>query len=318
MANYQNLYTGCDTGFGHLFAKELNAYGFKIYAGCLFPAGQGAQKLTSDVKYPDKLTIIPLDVCSDESVNAAVITVTNDMKDKYQLWALINNAGIHSPGYIEWGSFETNFSKIFDVNIFGTIRTTRAFLPLIRRCHGRVVNMSSLVAKFSLPLLSSYCMSKTAVSSFSECLRREMYKFGVKVITIEPLVYATELLKTSNMLPLLENAWKETTPDVKEAYGQCQQDFFVDSISFWGDKKYFKQANLNEVSDVIIETLTLSSPENQYVVGGLLAWPLLWIVHTLVPLDLHELSFYVYAKFIEIMVSLYSRYGSRYGNKKSE
>ncbi|XP_078695097.1 D-beta-hydroxybutyrate dehydrogenase, mitochondrial-like isoform X2 [Branchiostoma floridae x Branchiostoma belcheri] len=73
-----------------------------------------------------------------------------------------------------------------EVNTFGTVRVTKAFLPLIRRAKGRVVNVTSAEGLHSTPTVSAYCMTKAALESFSDALRHEMHKWGVKVIIVEP------------------------------------------------------------------------------------------------------------------------------------
>lgn len=155
----------------------------------MFPEGPGARELKRTARNPEKLIILPLDVTSDESVTAALIEVSTSLKlREEELWGLVNNAGIHIWGEVEWATMNA-YHQLFEVNVFGMVRVTRAFLPLLRASRGRVVNMASLASRVSGFGMNNYCMSKRAVVAFSECLRREMVNWGVKVATIEPEVY---------------------------------------------------------------------------------------------------------------------------------
>lgn len=83
------LITGCDTGFGNMLARKLDRDGFRVYACCLFPLGEGAQKLKSECS--SQLKLIKLDVTSDEDVDEAYETVREDLEEcgKREYLALI-------------------------------------------------------------------------------------------------------------------------------------------------------------------------------------------------------------------------------------
>lgn len=181
--------TGCDTGFGHLLANKLNAEGYTVYAGCLNPTGRGPQDLLKFAKFPQRLHLLQLDVTKNEDIVAALALVKDSLQmKKEKLWGLVNNAGIAKFGLLEWGQI-SDYEKLFDVNVLGMCRVTRAFLPLLRKSKGRVVNVASLAGRIAVPGLGIYSMSKHAVVAFSEALRREMLPWGVKVISIEPAGY---------------------------------------------------------------------------------------------------------------------------------
>ncbi|KAI1286917.1 17-beta-hydroxysteroid dehydrogenase type 6 [Halotydeus destructor] len=211
------LITGCDTGFGHELAVKLDLYGFKVFAGCLFPDRDGAQSLKK--KASNRLTVIKLDVTSDEDVFAARATVDKAIGG-HELWAVVNNAGILASTEIEMGSM-TTFNSQMEVNCLGVIRVTKAFLPLVRKCSGRVVNVASLAGRFAIPGMVGYCVSKAAVISFSEGLRREMKKWDIDVITIEPHLFNTNLCNNEANQRVIENAWLETREEIKAEYGDC-------------------------------------------------------------------------------------------------
>lgn len=111
------LITGCDSGFGNLIASRLDTYGFKVYAGVLFPDSQGAKDLIS--KSSPNLQVIKLDVTSVDDVDHAISAIKSS---GHQLWGLINNAGIASYFPAEFGVDTEDVEKMFAVNVFGLIR----------------------------------------------------------------------------------------------------------------------------------------------------------------------------------------------------
>ena len=83
----------------------------------------------------------------------------------------MNNAGV-MPTFapVEWTSMD-EYKFTCDINLFGTISVTKAFLPLVRKAQGRVVNVCSVTSNCGYPGISSYAISKAAVKMFSICLR---------------------------------------------------------------------------------------------------------------------------------------------------
>ncbi|KAA8579429.1 hypothetical protein FQN60_006522, partial [Etheostoma spectabile] len=171
------LVTGCDSGFGHQLARALDQKGFVVFAGCLSPEGPGAQSLARQSSR--NLRVLQLDVTREEEVLQAKKVVHDNLPDK-GLWAVVNNAGISDWAEIEWSSI-ADFQNMVDINLFGAIRTTLAFLPLIREAKGRMVYMSSIFAFFNCLNMAAYSVSKRGLEAFADCLRVEMDSFGVKV-----------------------------------------------------------------------------------------------------------------------------------------
>lgn len=254
------LITGCDSGFGHKLATKLNSHGIKVFATCLNPNGTGAQILNKM-----KLELIEMDVTNDDSVKRAVITVEKSLKDnKLQLFAVINNAGLFTVGEIEWGSIDS-LMKVFDVNVFGLTRVTRHFLPLIRMSCGRVINIASLAGRFTTSGLAFYSMTKHAVISLSDALRREMNKWDVKVITIEPEAYRTPMAAEQNVMNILHNIWEETAQEIKSDYGGNYFYAFKERVSMI---MRVARYNTEEVTDAVFDAVTAVSPEIRYKCCG--------------------------------------------------
>ena len=202
-------------------ALDLNETGFTVFAGCLFPDQEAGQSLLSKCKNPNKLIIVPLNVTSESSINEAYEVIKKNLiKDHLKLWSLVNNAGIASLSEFEWGSFDQEIKSVIQVNVIGLAFITRTFLPLIRESRGRVINMNSVASRFSPPGMIAYDMSKHATLAFTECLRREMFKFGVKVISIEPFFYRTNIVGKDVCTNAATRAWKATDVSIRSAYGE--------------------------------------------------------------------------------------------------
>ncbi|KAM9317090.1 D-beta-hydroxybutyrate dehydrogenase, mitochondrial-like isoform 1-T1 [Gastrophryne carolinensis] len=216
------LITGCDTGFGFALAKHLHKLGFTVFAGCLLKDknGDGAQELQS--LHSDRMKVLQMNVCSDEEVDRAVKFVKNTLKEPEKgLWGLVNNAGIATFGEVEFTTMDT-YKQAADVNLWGTIRVTKAFLPLIRHAKGRVVCMASMLGRLGNPSRSSYCVTKFGVEAFCDCLRQEMYKWDVKVVTIEPgnFITATGILTKERVESHGVEMWEQASETVRADYGK--------------------------------------------------------------------------------------------------
>ncbi len=114
----------------------MNEHGFRVYATVLDPMSPGSQQLTTNSRFCNKTKVLKMDVTNDEEVNNTYEEVEKELNSNgEQLWAIVNNAGLPSVGQIDWGTLDS-YKKVFEVNTFGTVRVTRAFLPLIRKSKG--------------------------------------------------------------------------------------------------------------------------------------------------------------------------------------
>ncbi|CAG2120757.1 unnamed protein product, partial [Medioppia subpectinata] len=132
-----------------------------------------------------------------------------------------NNAGVMTYGHLEWGKF-SQYTKVFDVNVFGVVRVTRKFIPLIRESKGRLVFTTSQAGRVALDNLGVYCMSKSAIIAFTDVLRREMRPFGVRVSNIEPMLFKTAMVGL--VKHEFNTNWSETDGAIREVYGQEYSD----------------------------------------------------------------------------------------------
>ncbi|XP_060108642.1 retinol dehydrogenase 16-like [Heteronotia binoei] len=250
--------TGCCSGFGNLLARQLDARGFRVLAACFTP--EGAEKLKENAS--ERLQTTILDVCSTESVARATEWVKNQIGDK-GLWGLVNNAGISIPcGPNEWMTKE-DFKKIMDVNFFGVVDVTIHLMPLLRKARGRVVNVSSIVGRFSIAG-GGYCPSKYAVEAFSDSLRRENASFGLKVSMVEPGFFKTAITNEKILSDSCKSLWERLPDETKRAYGESFIEKFYEVIS---QMQTNCNPNLSLVTNCMEHALTAVHPRTRYSAG---------------------------------------------------
>ena len=132
-----------------------------------------------------------LDVTSPESIDGALLAVGDE-----PLAGLVNNAGIAIAGPLELLSIEA-WRKQFEVNVIGLVAVTQAFLPLLRRGRGRIVNIGSIAGRSALPGSGAYDSSKFAVEAITDVLRMELHSWGISVSVIEAGAVATPIWEKS-------------------------------------------------------------------------------------------------------------------------
>lgn len=257
------LITGCDSGFGHALAKHLHKLGFTVFAGCLLKdkGGEGAKEL--EELQSDRLKVVQLDVCSEEQVTQAVEHIREALEDSERgLWAVVNNAGVSTFGEVEFTSMDT-YKQVSEVNLMGTIRITKAVLPLIRRAKGRVVNIASMYGRMGNIMRSAYCVSKYGVEAFSDCLRYEMKAWGVKVSIIEPgnFIVATGILTRDIVANTSNKLWNEAPSCVKEDYGKAH---FEQQMAPMRSYCSSGQKDMAPVLDDITDAIMSNRPYTRY------------------------------------------------------
>lgn len=191
------LITGASRGIGYLTAKSLASQGHRVFASMRDIAGgntQTSDELSTWSKNEGfSLTLLELDVTDEHSVEAAVERV----EDEGPLDVLINNAGIMPTGLTEAFTLD-QVRECFDVNLYGSIRTTRAVLPKMRsRRSGLLIHLSSAAGRFAIPFFGVYCASKWALEAYAESLHYELEAFGISSILVEPSGHNTDLVDTA-------------------------------------------------------------------------------------------------------------------------
>ncbi len=168
------LVTGASSGIGEATAERLAMAGYKVYG----TSRRGAQAGRRSFE------MLPLDVTSDESVEAVVREV---MRLDGRIDLLVNNAGFSvAPAGAEESSMEQAWS-IFDTNFFGIVRMTRAVVPHMRQQGGgRIINIGSVLGFLPRPYNALYAATKHAIEGYSESLDHELRTRGIRILVIEP------------------------------------------------------------------------------------------------------------------------------------
>ena len=172
--------TGASSGIGRATAVALAAAGFTVV---------GTSRSAAAVVAPAGVTFMDLDVSREESVEALLAEVL----ERYgRIDVLVNNAGVGSVGAAEEMSVEQH-RGVFDVNVLGVIRMSKAVLPIMRaQGSGRIVNISSVLGLIPQPFMAAYVASKHAVEGWSQSVDHEVRQDGVRVLLVEPAYTSTE------------------------------------------------------------------------------------------------------------------------------
>jgi NAD(P)-dependent dehydrogenase (short-subunit alcohol dehydrogenase family) len=235
------LVTGASSGIGEATAKRLATAGYKVYGTSRRGAKSGQRSFA----------MLPLDVTSDESVEAAVRELIR-LEGRIDL--LVNNAGF---GVAPAGAEESSIDQakaIFETNLFGLIRMTRAVLPHMRRQgNGRIINIGSVLGFLPMPYGALYAATKHAVEGYSESLDHELRTRGIRVSVIEPAYTKTQF--DANFL----------APDSKlDEYREVRAllDKVLKEVMATADEP-------TVVADVVLEAAIADRPKLRYAAGGL-------------------------------------------------
>lgn len=159
-----------------------------------------------------------------------------------------------------------NYLDLFDVNTFGAVRVSRTFLPLLRRTNNsRIVIITSTASRTTFPGITAYSMSKHAVRSFGDGLRREVARYGINVSIIEPAMYSTSINDTQFIINSARTNWTKTRAELKEELGQEEFKRFDHCIRYLN---YMKRTDIQEVIDALLSSVISKSPRLYYKVSG--------------------------------------------------
>lgn len=193
------LITGASSGFGLETARTFLDRGWTVVATMRTPQ-------EDLLPGSDRLRILPLDVTDPASIARAV-------ERAGPIDALVNNAGGGAMGALEGVPID-EIRGLFELNSFGAMAVTQAFLPGMRtRGDGVIVNLSSAVTLKALPMLSAYTASKAALEAFTESLALEVEPFGLRVRIVLPgrspetRFSAMARARSQNAIPEAYAAW---------------------------------------------------------------------------------------------------------------
>ncbi|HXX75813.1 MAG TPA: SDR family oxidoreductase [Nitrospiraceae bacterium] len=259
--------TGASTGIGAACAGFLADHGFQVFAGVR--NREAGEALANGRSL--RLIPIPLDVTEEASIRNAADRVTHHLGHA-GLAGLINNAGIAVGSPLEVISID-QLRRQFEVNVFGQIAVTQAFLPLLRKGRGRIVNMGSIAGRATIPLMGPYSASKFALEALTNALRLELQQWGIQVSVIEPGAIATPIWEKS------VNAARdlEVADDSSAAIGYTE---LIMRIKETVEKAADRAIPPDAVVRAVVHALTASRPRTRYLVGTdakIRAWMVKWL-----------------------------------------
>ena len=182
------LITGASTGFGRDTAETLASAGHTVFASMRDPKAKNQHH--ADELHKRGIKVVALDVSSDASVEKAIGEVLANART---IDVLVNNAGVASAGITE--AFTPDQAKvIFNTNVVGVLRTSRAVLPAMRNQRdGLIINIGSILGRVTFPFFGIYGASKFAVEALTDSLRYEVSQLGIDVTLLQPSAYPTAM-----------------------------------------------------------------------------------------------------------------------------
>ncbi|KUI06885.1 retinol dehydrogenase [Mycolicibacterium acapulense] len=243
------LVTGASRGIGRAIAEHLAARGWQVIAGVRTETDAEAVTALD----PHRISAVLLDV-TDAGQIAALAHVLPARLD-----AVVNNAGVVVSGPMEAVTSD-EWRKQLEINVIGQLAVTRAVLPRMREAHGRIVFISSVNGRVSMPLLGAYAASKFALEAAADALRMELQPWRIPVVIVEPAQTDTDMWRTADTMVV----------EAEAAFSPEHRALYAEHIA--GMKKMVPVAQrmavpTEKVSAVVEEALTARRPRPRYVVG---------------------------------------------------
>ena len=237
------LVTGASSGIGQATAQLLVEHGHAVYGTARKPATSQA----------GGITMVPLDVRSDESVRACVEQV---LKLAGRIDVLVNNAGYALMGAAEETSVEEAKAQL-ETNFFGVVRMVKAVLPVMRKSlTGKIINMGSLAGITAIPFGGFYTASKFAVEGYSEALWHELRPLGISVSVIEPGFVHTAIGESTHVAETRLGAYDTVRKRATAALGRNVE----------------KGIPAEAVAETVLRVVESKSPKLRYPVGTDAKW----------------------------------------------
>ncbi len=194
------LITGAAGGLGHATVERLVMDGWQVFATDINP-----DMLRASAHDPDIVPVL-MDVTDRQSIRNAFDAISSRTD---HLDGIVNFAGIMGIGSLT-DIPEERLWQVLDVNVMGTYRVNKKFLPLVMAAGGRIVNVSSETGwQTAAPFNGPYVMSKYAIEAYSDALRRELALLGIKVVKIQPGPFKTAMV--AGIERAFDQAESETT-----------------------------------------------------------------------------------------------------------
>jgi NAD(P)-dependent dehydrogenase (short-subunit alcohol dehydrogenase family) len=246
--------TGTSTGIGAACAVRLADEGFSVFAGVRRASdSEPLARQTSGT-----ITPLVMDITDPDAVAAAAAAVTSSVGDR-GLAGLVNNAGIVQPGPLEFQPME-KFRLQLEVNLFGQVAVTQAFLPLIRVGKGRLVNVGSIGGRLVLPLHGAYSASKFAMEAVTDAFRLELRQWNIPVSLVDPGGSSSAIFdKTIAAIDAMRSELHERDIDLYDAD--------TEAVRALVEKTAQDALPAERIADAVFDALTAKKPRTRYLAG---------------------------------------------------
>lgn len=245
--------TGTSTGIGRATAELLAGAGYRVFAGVRKKADWDALH-----KSLPQVTPLMIDVTDEESIAAAAAAVASTVGEE-GLRGLVNNAGVSVPGPLEFLPL-ADLRRQLETNVIGQVAVTQAFLPLLRKGRGRIVNIGSVGGRMSTPFLGAYSASKFAMEAISDSLRMELRPWGIHVALIEPGSIKTPLWERGRSAA--DDLLVKVPAEMEALYGEAIERLREASVTF--EKRGIGP---EAVAKAVKHALASKRPRTRYLVG---------------------------------------------------
>jgi NAD(P)-dependent dehydrogenase (short-subunit alcohol dehydrogenase family) len=244
------LITGAARGIGRSIAEHLASRDWDVIAGVRTEADAAAMTAAN----PRRITAVTLDLTND----AHIAELSDSLPAR--LDGIVNNAGIAVSGPMETVGTD-DWRKQLEVNVVGQMAVTRAVLPRLRESRGRIVFISSVNGRLSMPMLGAYSASKFAIEAAADAMRMELRPWHIPVVIVEPAQTDTDMWRTADTM--VEETEAGLTPEHRALYAR----------HIAGMKKFVPisrrmAVDPAKVSAVVEQALTTRRPRARYVVGA--------------------------------------------------
>lgn len=247
--------TGASTGIGRAAALRLAQNGFHVFAGVRKTA---AAESLQEAAQGNPLTPIMLDVTQPDQIAAAAQEIGATVGEA-GLAGLVNNAGLVVASPLEFILLDELRYQI-EVNVIGQVAVTQALLPCLRPAKGRIVNISSIAGRITIPAMAAYNASKHALETVSDGLRMELKPWGIEVICIEPGSIKTNIWDTG---VTRANSTRQKLPaQAEEMYGTL-----LNKAERSARRSEQQGIPAERVAIIIERALTVPRPKTRYLVG---------------------------------------------------
>jgi NAD(P)-dependent dehydrogenase (short-subunit alcohol dehydrogenase family) len=243
------LVTGASRGIGNAIVEHLASRGWDVIAGV-----RSEQDADAVAKLnPQRISSVILDVTSADDIASLNESLPQ------RLDAIVSNAGIAVGGAMETLSSD-EWRKSLEINVIGAMAVTQAAIPRLRQSHGRIVFISSVNGRLSMPLVGAYAASKFALEAAADALRMELAPWKIPVVIVEPAQTDTDMWRTADAMA--EDLEAGLTPEHRKLYARHIAGF----------KKMIPVSQkiavpTHKVAAVVEEALTARRPRARYVVG---------------------------------------------------